>query len=105
MTTPTGIAGAEANAQVSVMRCATCGAEMEHPRVVQTQLHGLLMWCSAACVRPDPRDVLARQMASWLRHLSHWTELTDDTVVLAVASSDPTEAVRITVGMIKEANR
>ncbi len=105
MTTPTGIAGAEDNAQVSVMRCATCGAEMEHPRVVQAGWPRLRMWCSTACVRPDPRAVLARHMGAWLAHTSHWTELPDDTVVLAVASPEPTEAVRITAGMIRDANR
>lgn len=101
----TGIAGDEANAQATAMRFATCGTEMEHPRVVQTQLHGLRMWCSPACVRPDPRDVLARHMLAWLRHLSHWTELPDAKVVLAVASPEPTEAVRITAGMIRECVR
>ena len=78
----TGIAGAETNAQVSAMRCATCGTEMEHPRVV-----------------------LARHMLAWLAHMSHWTELPDDAVVLAVASPEPTEAVRITAGMIRECTR
>lgn len=101
----TGIAGAEANAQVTAMRCATCGTEMEHPRVVQTQLHGLRMWFSPACVRPDPRDELARHMAAWLLHLSHWTELPDDAVVLAVASPEPDEAVRVTAGMIRDASK
>jgi hypothetical protein len=53
--------------------------------------------------RPIATATLARHMAAWLQHLSHWTELPDDAVVLAVASPDPTEAVRITAGMIRDA--
>ena len=100
----TGIAGAEANAQIAAMTCATCGHEMEHPRVVQVQ-DKLRMWCSHECVTPDPRDVLARQMAAWVRHMGHWTTLGDDAVVLAVASPEPAESVCITAGMIREATR
>ena len=102
--TATGIAGAEANAQITAMTCATCGREMEAPRVVQVQ-DRLRMWCSAACVTPDPRNVLAAQMAAWVRHMGHWTDIADDTVVLAVASPDPAESVCITVGMIRETAR
>lgn len=101
--TATGIAGAEANAQVTAMTCATCGREMEAPRVVQVQ-DRLRMWCSAACVTPDPRNVLAAQMAAWVRQMGHWTTLGDDAVVLAVASPEPAERVCITVGMIRGAN-
>ena len=101
--TGTGIAGAETNAQITTMTCATCGKEMEAPRVVQVQ-DRLRMWCSAACVTPDQRNVLAAQMAAWVRHMGHWTEITDDTVVLAVASPEPSESVCITVGMIRGAN-
>lgn len=100
----TGIAGAEANAHVAAMTCATCGREMGHPRVVQVQ-DKLRMWCSEACVRPDPRDVLARQMAAWARHLGHWTDIGDGVVVLAVASPEPSESVCITKKMIMEAAR
>lgn len=100
----TGIAGAEANAQVTAMTCATCGREMEAPKVVQVQ-RGLRMWCSSECVRPDQRDALAAQMAAWVRHLGHWTDITDDTVVLAVASPVASEQVCITAGMIREAAR
>lgn len=46
---------------------------------------------------------LARHMLAWLQHLSHWTELPDDAVVLSVASPEPIEAVRITAGMIRDA--
>lgn len=46
---------------------------------------------------------LARHMAAWLTHLSHWTELPDDAVVLAVTSPDLNEVVRITAGMIRDA--
>ena len=102
--TGTGIAGAEANAQVTAMTCATCGKEMEAPRVVQVQ-DRLRMWCSEACVRPDPRDVLAAQMAAWVRHMGRCTTLGNNAVVLAVASPEPAEQVRITVGMIREAAR
>lgn len=103
-TTGTGIAGAEANAQVTTMTCATCGREMEHPKVVQVQ-DKLRMWCSPACVTPDPRDVLAAQMAAWVRNLGHWTGIGDGVVVLAVASPEPADSVCITVGMIREAAR
>lgn len=98
-----GIAGAETNAQHAALRCSTCGTEMEHPRVVQAGWAGLRMWCSVKCVAPDPREVLAQQMARWLRHLSYWTDPPDDAVLLEVRSPEATEAVRITAGMIRDA--
>lgn len=57
----------------------------------------------AAWNRLSAATTLARHMSAWLAHLSHWTELPDDAVLLAVTSPEPTEAVRITAGMIREA--
>jgi hypothetical protein len=99
----TGIAGAETNARHTALRCSTCGAEMEHSRVVQAGWPGLRMWCSAECVAPDPREVLAQQMARWLAGMQHWTELPDETVVLEVRSPKTDEVVRITAGLIRNA--
>jgi hypothetical protein len=98
-----GIAGAETNAQHAALRCSTCGTEMEHPRVVQAGWPRLRMWCSAECAVPDPRADLAEQMARWLRHLSYWTDLPDDAVLLEVRSPEATEAVRVTARMISAA--
>lgn len=73
-------------------RCALCGS------IEDSESQAIAAWN-----RLSAAAELARHMAAWLLHLSHWTELPDDAVVLAVASPEPTEAVRITAGMIRDA--
>lgn len=99
----TGVAGAADHALRTTGVCTTCGKEIEAPWAVRTGNGRLLRFCGPACAYPDPRNVLARHMLAWLRHLSHSTELPDEAVVLAVASPDPAEASRITAGMIRDA--
>lgn len=59
----------------------------------------------AAWNRLSAAATLARHMLAWLRHLSHWTELPDDAVVLAVASPKPTELADFVDGDVTEVER
>lgn len=79
---------------------------------IKRATHRVAQWDAEAQPRDDgisaqlrriAAATLAEHMARWLAHLSHWTELSDDAVVLSVASPEPTEAVRITAGMIRDA--